>query len=152
MPLVFRRATLEDVPAIVAMLADDMLGQAREDASVPLQQGYVDAFEAIDGDPNQMLVVAERDGNLVGTLQLTFLPGLSNKGMWRGLVEAVRVAGPVRGTGIGARLMHWAVEECRRRGCGMVQLTTNKARADAHRFYERLGFERSHEGMKLKLK
>jgi GNAT superfamily N-acetyltransferase len=147
----FRRATVADLPAIVTMLADDGLGRGREDASLPLAQGYTDAFAAIEADPNQMLAVAEADGVVVGTLQLTFLPGLSHKGAWRGQVESVRVAGSRRGTGLGQAMMEWAVAQCRARGCRMVQLTTDKSRADAHRFYERLGFKASHEGFKLVL-
>jgi GNAT superfamily N-acetyltransferase len=147
----FRRATEADLPAIVAMLADDGLGRGREDASLPLARGYQDAFAAIDADCNQMLAVAEADGAVVGTLQLTFLPGLSHKGAWRGQVESVRVASSRRGTGLGQAMLEWAVAECRARGCRMVQLTTDKTRADAHRFYERLGFKASHEGFKLQL-
>ena len=148
---IFREATEADLPAIVAMLADDHLGAKREDASLPLDPGYLAAFAAIARDPNQMLVVADRGGEVVGTMQLSFLPGLSNKGAWRGQVEAVRIAAPHRNGGLGARMMHWAVETCRARGCKTVQLTTDKSRKDAHRFYDRLGFTASHEGYKLKL-
>jgi ribosomal protein S18 acetylase RimI-like enzyme len=147
----FRRATAADLPAIVAMLADDGLGRGREDASLPLARGYTEAFAAIEADPNQMLAVADSDGVVVGTLQLTFIPGLSHKGAWRGQVESVRVASSRRGTGLGQAMLEWAVAECRARGCRMVQLTTDKTRADAHRFYERLGFKASHEGFKLVL-
>ena len=147
----FRRATAADLPAIVAMLADDGLGRGREDASLPLARGYTDAFAAIEADPNQMLAVADSDGVVVGTLQLTFIPGLSHKGAWRGQVESVRVASSRRGTGLGQAMLEWAVAECRARGCRMVQLTTDKSRDDAHRFYARLGFVASHEGFKLKL-
>ena len=147
----FRRATAADLPAIVAMLADDGLGRGREDASLPLARGYTDAFAAIEADPNQLLAVADSDGVVVGTLQLTFLPGLSHKGAWRGQVESVRVASSRRGTGLGQAMLEWAVAECRARGCRMVQLTTDKSRDDAHRFYARLGFVASHEGFKLKL-
>lgn len=150
-PVVFRRARLDDVPAIIAMLADDALGKARERPGLPLETSYLDAFAAIDGSPNQLLAVAEQDGTVIGSLQLTFIPGLSRRGSWRCLVEAVRVAAHLRGTGIGARFMHWAIEEARRRNCRMIQLTTDKSRRDAHRFYERLGFKATHEGMKLEL-
>ena len=146
-----RRATAADLPAIVAMLADDGLGRGREDASLPLARGYTDAFAAIEADPNQLLAVADSDGVVVGTLQLTFIPGLSHKGAWRGQVESVRVASSRRGTGLGQAMLEWAVAECRARGCRMVQLTTDKSRDDAHRFYARLGFVASHEGFKLKL-
>jgi GNAT superfamily N-acetyltransferase len=147
----FRRATASDLPAIVAMLADDGLGRGREDASLPLAPPYLDAFAAIEADLNQILAVAEADGAVVGTLQLTFIPGLSHKGAWRGQVESVRVASSRRGTGLGQAMLEWALDECRARGCRMVQLTTDKSRADAHRFYERLGFKASHEGFKLVL-
>jgi GNAT superfamily N-acetyltransferase len=147
-----RRATATDLPAIVAMLADDQLGGTREDASVPLDPGYVAAFEAIDADPNQLLAVAELDSKIVGTLQLSYLPGLSFRGAWRGQIEAVRVATALRGGGIGAQMIDWAVGLCRDRGCKMVQLTSNLTRTDAHRFYERLGWEKSHAGFKLHLR
>ncbi|MEW5422375.1 N-acetyltransferase family protein [Amorphus sp. 3PC139-8] len=149
--LIFRPATSDDLPPLVAMLADDALGQSREKPELPLDARYVAAFEALDRDPNQLLVVAERDGAVVGTLQLTFLVGLSRLGMWRGQIEAVRISGSERGSGLGRQMVEWAIAECRNRGCGLVQLTTDKSRADAHRFYERLGFVASHEGMKLSL-
>lgn len=151
LPVGLRQATETDLPAIVSMLADDVLGQQREDPSEPLNQKYVDAFAAIDHDPHQILVVAESGGETVGCLQLTFIPGLSRLGMWRGQLESVRVAGRARGKAIGRRLLEWAIDECRSRGCGLVQLTTDKSRDDARRFYESLGFEASHEGMKLRL-
>jgi GNAT superfamily N-acetyltransferase len=147
----FRPATEADLPAIVAMLADDRLGAAREDTSLPLAPGYRAAFAAIAADPNQLLVVGETGGAVVATMQLSFLPGLSHRGAWRGQVEAVRVAAPLRGRGIGEAMMAWAVARCRERGCRQLQLTTDKSRRDAHRFYARLGFEASHEGMKLGL-
>jgi GNAT superfamily N-acetyltransferase len=147
----FRRARAGNLPAIVALLADDGLGAAREDASLPPAPSYRDAFAAIDADPNQLLAVAEEAGVVVGTLQLSFIPGLSHKGAWRGQIEGVRVASSRRGTGLGQRMLEWAVETCRARGCRMVQLTTDKSRTDAHRFYARLGFVASHEGFKLKL-
>lgn len=149
--IAFRRATEEDVAAIVAMLADDPLGAAREDISTPLAQAYVTAFRAIDADPNQHLAVMTEDGAVVGTLQLTFIAGLSRKGALRGQIEAVRVAAGKRGAGLGQRLFEWAIAECRARGCRTVQLTTDKSRADAHRFYDRLGFKASHVGYKLAL-
>jgi len=151
MTFIFRKARRTDVPAIVRMLADDLLGAARERCTDPLPDGYWKAFEALDRDPNQELVVAERDGDVVGCLQLTFIPGLSRQGMTRALVEAVRVDAACRGAGIGRRMMAWAIERARQRGCGMIQLTSDKSRTDAHRFYEALGFVRSHEGMKLML-
>ncbi|MBZ9703103.1 MULTISPECIES: GNAT family N-acetyltransferase [unclassified Mesorhizobium] len=149
--ITFRKALASDLPALVAMLADDPLGAAREDASLPLAQGYVDAFNAIDADPNQLLAVAVDGADVVGTLQISFLAGLSRKGAWRGQIEAVRVAGHRRSEGIGRLMIEWAVDQCRARGCGLVQLTTDKTRADAHRFYESLGFTGTHLGYKKTL-
>jgi len=147
----FRPALSADLPRIVALLADDALGRAREDEADPPAPAYVAAFAAIARDPNQLLVVAERGGAVVGCLQLSFIPGLSHRGAWRGQIESVRIAASQRGGGLGRRMFDWAIGECRRRGCGLVQLTTDKARADAIRFYESLGFKPSHEGMKLAL-
>ena len=149
--IAFRRAVRADIPAIVAMLADDPLGAAREDASSPDAPAYRDAFGAIDADPNQLLAVMTEDGRVVGTLQLTFIPGLSRKGALRGQIEAVRIAAGRRGEGLGRRLFAWAIGECRARGCRTVQLTTDRSRADAHRFYDGLGFAASHVGYKLML-
>jgi GNAT superfamily N-acetyltransferase len=149
--LQFRRALAADLPQIVAMLADDPLGQGREDPSLPLAQGYLDAFAAIEANPRQYLMVASDDGRSVGTLQLILIPGVSRKGGWRGQIEGVRIVTDRRGRGLGERLMRWAIDECRSRGCVSIQLTTDKSRADAHRFYERLGFKPSHLGYKLEL-
>jgi len=149
--LVFRRAERDDLPTIVGLLADDPLGSTRERVEDPLPAGYVAAFEAIDADPLNELVVACLDRRVVGVLQLTFIPGLTYQGGWRALIEAVRVDAGVRSRGIGRALFQWAIDRARQRGCVLVQLTTNKARPDARRFYERLGFVASHEGMKLKL-
>ena len=149
--LVFRKARLEDLEAIIAMLADDTFGIRREDASLPLARCYRDAFAAIEANPSQMLMAVFDGEEIVGTFQLSFLPGLALQGLTRGQIEAVRVSGHRRGSGIGKQLIRWAVEECRRQGCGIVQLTTNRGRADAHRFYERLGFVQSHFGYKLNL-
>lgn len=146
-----RRATGADLAAIVRLLADDVLGQARENPGPPLDPCYAEAFAAIERDPNQFLAVAEDGGGVVGCLQLSFIPGLSRRGLWRGQIESVRVAAARRGGGLGRSLFAWAIDECRRRGCGLVQLTTDKARPDALRFYESLGFVASHEGMKLAL-
>ena len=147
----FRRATRTDLPAIVALLADDSLGQNREDPGLPVNARYVAAFEAMDRDPAHLLTVVERDGAVVGCLQLSFIPGLSRLGMLRGQIESVRIAASQRGGGLGRTMFEWAIAECRARGCGLVQLTTDKARPDARRFYEQLGFKASHEGMKLGL-
>ena len=149
--VLFRKARRDDVAAIVALLADDALGAARELASDPPAQSYLDAFDAIDSDFNILLAVAEMKGEVVGCLQIDYLPGLSRRGAWRGQIEAVSIAQPLRGTGLGTAMIRWAVERCRARGCTLVQLTSHKSRLDAHRFYERLGFEASHEGMKLTL-
>ena len=143
-----RRAVRDDVPALVALLADDVLGAARESADLA---PYERAFAAVDADPAHLLVVAEVDGEVVGTLQLTVLPGLSRQGALRAQVEGVRVAAAHRSSGLGGALVTWAADEARRRGCVLLQLTTDARRADAHRFYERLGFERSHLGFKLPL-
>jgi len=149
--LAIRAATRDDLAAIVALLADDVNGAKREDASLPLDPGYGAAFDAIHADPNQLLVVAERDGRIVGTLQISFLPGLSFRGAWCGQIEAVRIASDLRGQGLGAELIAWAVAECRARGCKVAQLTSKGDRVAAHRFYERLGWTKSHAGFKLYL-
>ncbi|MEV7125136.1 GNAT family N-acetyltransferase [Streptomyces sp. NPDC093260] len=147
--LEIRGAATDDVPAIVGMLADDPLGAQREspDDLAP----YLAALERLAADPNQRLVVAVREGRIVGTLQLTFIPGLSRRGATRSVIEAVRIHADERGSGLGTRLIEWAIEESRRAGCQLVQLTSDRSRTDAHRFYERLGFEASHVGFKLTL-
>lgn len=151
MTLRMRCAVAADLSVLVAMLADDVLGREREAPGLPLAQGYLDAFAAIEADPNQLLAVAEAEGAVAGMLQVTFIPGLSHRGAWRGQIESVRVAASQRGSGLGQRMIEWAVEQCRARGCNIVQLTTDKSRTDAHRFYARLGFQATHEGFKLKL-
>ncbi|MEU5899820.1 MULTISPECIES: GNAT family N-acetyltransferase [Streptomyces] len=147
--LEIRPAVAADLPAIVGMLADDPLGATREspDDLTP----YVTAFERLDGDPNQHLVVAEREGRVVGTLQLTIVPGLSRKGATRSIIEGVRVHADERGSGLGTRFIEWAIAESRRQNCQLVQLTSDVTRTDAHRFYERLGFQASHVGFKMPL-
>jgi len=149
--VVFRRARSEDLPAIVALLADDPIGRGRESAGPQLDSCYTEAFAAIERDPNQLLAVAERDNRVVGVLQLSFLPGLTRRGRWRGQIEGVRMAAGERGSGTGRLMIEWAIEECRRRGCGLVQLTSDERRPDAHRFYEALGFRATHRGYKLAL-
>jgi GNAT superfamily N-acetyltransferase len=146
----FRRATVEDLPAIVALLAADSLGAGREcpEDLTP----YLAAFDRLAADPNQQLLVAERAGKVVGTLQLTLIPGLSRKGATRTQIEAVRVDSGERGRGLGTLLMEYAVEESRRLGADLVQLTSDAVRADAHRFYRQLGFTDSHVGFKLSLR
>lgn len=146
-----RKAVRADLPAIVALLADDPLGAAREDTGPPLDPRYAEAFAAIERDPNQLLAVVDDGGTVIGCLQITFIPGLSRRGMLRGQIESVRVAAARRKSGLGRLMFDWAIAECRRRGCGLVQLTTDKSRADAQRFYQSLGFTASHEGMKLPL-
>lgn len=146
-----RRARRADVAAIVAMLADDPLGARREKPGDP---GYLAAFDELDADPHQLLAVAECDchGEVVGTLQLTFLAGLSRRGATRAQLEAVRVRADHRGDGLGTRLIEWAIDEARHRDAALVQLTSDASRTDAHRFYTRLGFQASHVGMKLPLR
>ena len=149
--MVFRLANAPDLPRLVEMLADDALGATRERYETPLPHGYHDAFETITRDPNNELLVAESDGLVVGMLQLTYLPSLTYQGRWRAMVEGVRVAREARSGGVGRQLLEHALERARRRDCHMVQLTTDKARPDALKFYEGLGFVASHEGMKLSL-
>ncbi|MFD5253023.1 GNAT family N-acetyltransferase [Streptomyces bobili] len=147
--LEIRAAVAEDIPAIVGMLADDPLGARRESPDDPAP--YLSALERISTDPNQRLVVAVREGRVVGTLQLTIVPGLSRRGATRSIIEGVRVHADERGSGLGTRFIEWAIEESRRENCRLVQLTSDSTRTDAHRFYERLGFEASHVGFKLQL-
>lgn len=149
--LIIRPAAETDLPSIVQLLAQDALGAKREDPSLPLDKRYVDAFSAMTLDDNQLLVVAAYVDSVVGCLQLSFVPGLSRLGMWRGQIESVRVSAACRGQGVGRLVLQWAIDECRKRECGLVQLTTDKSRVDASRFYESLGFVASHDGMKLKL-
>lgn len=147
--LEIRSAALDDLSAIVDMLADDPLGAQRES---PYDLApYVSALERLSSDPNQHLVVAAREGRVVGTLQLTVVPGLSRRGATRSIIEGVRIHADERGSGLGTRLIEWAVEESRRQNCQLVQLTSDSSRTDAHRFYERLGFTASHVGFKLAL-
>ena len=147
----FRPAVAQDLPRLVAMLANDELGALREDSSDPLNPGYEAAFAAIDRDPNNALIVAEIEHNIVGMLQLTFIPYLTHIGSWRCLIEGVRIHADYRGQGLGTTLLEWAIEAARQRPCQIVQLTSDKQRADALRFYESLGFKATHEGYKLKL-
>jgi ribosomal protein S18 acetylase RimI-like enzyme len=148
----FRKARRTDLPFIVAMLADDPLGATRERLENPLPVEYTLAFDAIETDPNIELMVACLDEAVVGVLQLTFIPAISRLGAWRALIEGVRVAREHRAAGIGTQMLNKAIDRARERNCQMVQLTTDKSRADAKRFYEKLGFIASHEGMKLHLR
>ena len=151
-PTIVRRATEADLPRIVALLQQLSLdGAQREDPGPPLPQNYVDTFRVIDADPNNDLLVAEHHGEIAGTFQLTIIPALRRGGIRTAMVEAVVVDERVRGQRVGEAMMRWAVDEARRRGCDNVHLTSNKARTDAHRFYERLGFQKTHEGLRLSL-
>lgn len=147
--VVIRPARRADVAAVVALLADDPLGAARESPEDP--EPYLAAFDRLSADPGQELVVAERDGAVIGTLQLTLVPGLSRRGALRAVIEGVRVSTAERGNGLGGRLVEWAMDEARARGAALVQLTSDATRTDAHRFYERLGFKPTHVGFKRML-
>lgn len=152
MKITFRLAVLSDLPAIVRMLADDELGSQRERYEDPLPESYSAAFEQISSDSNHELIVAESNGEVLGTLQLMFLPSISFQGELRAQVESVRVDKPYQGQGIGSEMLKWTIARAQGRGAHIVQLTTHSSRADAHRFYERLGFKGTHLGMKLSLK
>jgi GNAT superfamily N-acetyltransferase len=151
MKILIREASEFDLLPIIRMLADDFLGQQRERLEDPVPGSYLRAFREIEADPNNQLVVAELDGEVVGTLQLTSTPSISFQGGKRCTVESVRVDRKYRGRGIGREMMLWAIERAKAMGCISMQLTTNNDRVDAHRFYENLGFSKSHVGMKLKL-
>ncbi|WP_213423093.1 GNAT family N-acetyltransferase [Bhargavaea massiliensis] len=149
--VLFRPAVRADLEGIVGMLADDKLGRTRENPKLPLERSYGDAFRAIDEDPNNELIVAELNGKLAGVLQLTFLPSITYRGSWRAMIEGVRTASSMRGRGIGRELIRHAIGLAEEKGCRLVQLTTDKSRPDAIRFYESLGFSPTHEGMKMRL-
>jgi GNAT superfamily N-acetyltransferase len=147
----FRPARRADVPAIVALLADDELGASREIVGEEVDAAYWAAFEAVDADPRNVLIVADLGGAVLGTMQLTFIPSLTRGGAERAEIEGVRIRADRRATGLGRLMIGWAVQQARERGCGLVQLTTDKRRTAAHRFYAGLGFRASHEGLKLSL-
>lgn len=149
MPIAIREARRDDLPRVVALLADDPLGASRELPGEPLGPAYAAAFDAMAAQGGNVLLVAVAGDQVVGCLQLIVIPGLSRAGMLRGQIEGVRVASAHRGRRIGERLVEAAVERARAAGCGLVQLTSDASRADAHRFYERLGFVATHVGMKL---
>ena len=151
MKLEFREAIEKDITGLVNLLADDELGATREDISMPLNQRYSDAFNNIAQDPNNELTVVESDGELVGMLQLTFIPYLTHTGSWRCLVESVRIASNYRGRGLGTEFMNWVIERARMKHCSIVQLTSDKQRPEALKFYQSLGFKATHEGFKLRL-
>lgn len=147
----FRIATEKDLDRIVEMLADDVLGSQRERYEQPLPDSYLQAFQAITVDPNNELVVACYGNDIIGVQQLTFTPYITHQGSWRATIEGVRTASSVRGKGIGSELIRWGINRAKERGCHLVQLTTDKKREEALRFYEKLGFTATHEGMKLRL-
>lgn len=152
MSLNIRPALEEDVPEIIRLIADDYLGRQRESFSLPLDDAYLKAFREIDADPNNELIVAEIDGEVVGTLQLTFTPTLSFRGGKRCTVESVRIDEKYRGKGIGREMMLWAIGRAKEKNCVSMQLTSHSSRERAHHFYEELGFSKTHVGMKLSLK
>ena len=149
--LEIRQATRDDLPGIVRLLADDALGATRGRLEDPLPGAYLDAFDDIHGHPGHEVFVAVDGGEVAGCLQLSFIPGLTRLGMTRAQIEGVRIDKNRRGKGFGEALMKFAIDRARDRGCGLVQLTTDNARPDAHRFYERFGFKASHVGLKLDL-
>jgi len=149
--LTYRSAMPGDLPFIIALIVEDSVVSSGDDPADAMHEDYVKALTTITADPNQEMIVAELDGKPVGCFQLTYIPGLMRRGAWRGLLEVVHVRADERNLGLGSEMMHWAIERCRERNCSMVQLTSNKKRADAHRFYERLGFKQSHEGFKMYL-
>ena len=151
MKLIFREAKESDLPTLIKLLADDQLGSERESASLPLDQAYIDAFQSISTDQNNELIIVENNNEIIGMLQITYIPYLSHMGAWRCLIEAVRVHKNYRGQGIGTSVFKWAIQQAREKGCFMVQLTSNKQRDSAIRFYKDLGFIASHEGFKLQL-
>jgi GNAT superfamily N-acetyltransferase len=146
--LLIRKAAHGDIAAILALLADDDLAKLGEGGVTPQHES---AFEAVDCDKNQFLAVAEREGKIVGTLQITFIPGLARSGMWRAQIEGVRIARPMRGQGLGHELLRWAIDRSKDRNCKLIQLFMDKRRSDAHRFYEELGFKANHQGFRLYL-
>lgn len=149
--LSYRDATAADLGFIVGLIAGNAVAETPDKPQEPDHPRYLAALAAIDADPGQRLLVAEYDGRLAGTLQLTFIPGIARLGEPRCLIEAVHIAPDLRSRGLGSQMIRWAIEQARARGCGLVQLTSNKKRVDAHRFYRRLGFAQSHEGFKYLL-
>lgn len=149
--LTYRDATPTDLGFIIRLIVDDSVVATKDEPDRPDHPRYLAAFEAITADPNQRLIIAELGGQSVGTLQLTFIPGINRLGEWRCIIEAVHIDPTHRNLGLGSEMIGWSIEQARERGCGLVQLTSNKKRLDAHRFYERLGFAKSHEGFKLSL-
>jgi GNAT superfamily N-acetyltransferase len=150
--LVIREALREDLPGVVKLLAEDEVAGSRENWTVPLSRSYVEAFEAISADPNHGLFIAGKNGEIIGTFQLSFIPNITYQGGWRAQVEGVFVSAKYRDRGIGTAMMQWAIARAREKGCCLVQLTSFNERTDAHRFYRKLGFAFSHQGAKLDLK
>jgi GNAT superfamily N-acetyltransferase len=151
MPLAYRAATPADLSFIIALIVEDSVVSTGDDPADAADPDYVNALADITNDPNEEMIIVEEDGVPVGCFQLSYLPGLMRRGMKRGQIEVVHVAETHRNRGIGGDMMRWAIERCRQNDCSMVQLTSNKKRLDAHRFYERLGFLKSHEGFKYYL-
>ncbi len=151
MELHFRKAKESDLPKLINMLIDDSLGATREDGSFPINQRYIDMFHFIDQDKNNEIIVAENNSNVIGMLHMTYIPCLTHIGSWRCLIEGVRVAAENRGLGIGTQFFKWVIYRARERGCYIIQLTSNKERTNAIKFYHKLGFSASHEGFKFDL-
>lgn len=149
--ITFRNAVEQDLDRIVEMLADDSLGSERECYQHPLPNSYIEAYKAIASDPNNELVVACYANKIIGVQQITFTPYITHQGGWRATIEGVVISSSLRGKGVGTKLIQWAIERAKARGCHLIQLTTDKQRDDALRFYERLGFNSTHEGLKMKL-
>lgn len=149
--LTYRPATEADLPFLDALAEEDEIGTARDPLRPDHAEEALEALRAIAADPNHALYIVEQAGEAVASFQLSFIPGVSRRGAWRGQIESVRVSGDLRGQGIGEAMMRWAIARCEKRGCGIVQLTSDQNRDAAHKFYERLGFVGSHTGFKLKL-
>ena len=149
--ILFRPARRDDLPDIVRLLAEDPLGSTREQYTSPLPDSYYSAFNAIDDDSNNELMIADLAGKVIGVLQLTYIPYITYQGSWRALIEGVRVDSSMRSSGVGRQLFEFAIQKATDRGCHLVQLTSDKTRPEAIRFYESLGFVSSHEGLKLHL-
>lgn len=150
--VIIRNAESEDLERIVEMLSDDVLGSKREHYVLPLPSSYREAFQSIESDPNNELVVACYENEVVGVLQITFTPYITHQGGWRATIEGVRIDAGLRGKGVGSKMIQWAINRAKKRSCHLVQLTTDKRRSEALQFYEQLGFHATHEGMKMKLK
>ena len=151
MNIIFRQAIKEDLTELIKLLADDALGKSREDTSIPINKGYLNAFEKINNDPNNELIIVEENQKVIGMLQLTFIPYLTHIGSTRCLIEGVRIDKRYRGKGLGTQTFKWAIQYAKKKDCSIVQLTSNKQRKNAIKFYENLGFVATHEGFKLNI-